>query len=113
MAIQPSQPARNCLKRFRGNALPEFVLLLSFPLCAPGRITSDASPCRVIPNRQSGRRVTHDQVIAPILAGIRSPQRQGHNPASWTPVDRDYENLRIGMKALFQHLGIHATLPAA
>ena len=54
-----------------------------------------------------------DQVIAPILAGIRSPQREGHNPASWTAVDRDYENLRIGMKALFKDLGIHAALPAA
>ena len=32
-----------------------------------------------------------DQVIAPILAGIRSPQRRGRKPASWTAVDRDYE----------------------
>ena len=54
-----------------------------------------------------------DQVIAPILAGIRSPQRTGRKPASWTAVDRDYENLRIGMQALFQHLGIHPALPAA
>ena len=53
-----------------------------------------------------------DQVIAPILAGIRSPQRRGRRPASWTAVDRDYETLRIGMQALFQHLGIHAALPA-
>ena len=28
---QPSRPARNCVKRFRGNALPDFVLWLSFP----------------------------------------------------------------------------------
>ena len=54
-----------------------------------------------------------DQVIAPILAGIRSPQRRGRKPASWTAVDRDYENLRIGMQSLFQHLGIHAAIPAA
>jgi len=54
-----------------------------------------------------------DQVIAPILAGIRSPQRTGREPAHWTAVDRDYENLRIGMQSLFQHLGIHAALPAA
>jgi hypothetical protein len=54
-----------------------------------------------------------DQVIAPILAGIRSPQRRGRKPASWTAVDRDYENLRIGMQSLFQHLGIHAALPMA
>ena len=54
-----------------------------------------------------------DQVIAPILTGIRSPQRRGRKPASWTAVDRDYENLRIGMQSLFQHLGIHAAIPAA
>ena len=52
-----------------------------------------------------------DQVIAPILAGIRSPQRRGPKPASWTAVDCDYEKLRIGMQALFQHLGIHTALP--
>ena len=34
------------------------------------------------------------------------------NGKIWT-VDRDYENLRIGMQSLFQHLGIHAALPAA
>jgi hypothetical protein len=54
-----------------------------------------------------------DQVIAPILAGIRSPQRRGRKPASGTAVDRDYENLRIGMQSLFQHLGIHVAIPAA
>jgi len=48
-----------------------------------------------------------DQVIAPILAGVRSP-RMGRKPAVWTPVDRDYENLRIGMQTLFHHLGITA-----
>jgi hypothetical protein len=52
-----------------------------------------------------------DQVIAPILAGVRSP-RMGRKPKIWTPVDRDYENMRIGMQALFQHLGIE-TQPAA
>jgi hypothetical protein len=52
-----------------------------------------------------------DHVIAPILAGVRSP-RMGRKPKTWTAVDRDYENLRIGMQALFQHVGIE-TLPAA
>jgi hypothetical protein len=52
-----------------------------------------------------------DHVIAPILAGIRSP-RMGRKPKTWTPVDRDYENLRIGMQTLFQHVGIE-TQPAA
>jgi len=37
-----------------------------------------------------------DQVIGPILAGVRSP-RLGRKPAHWTAVDRDYETLRIGM----------------
>ena len=53
-----------------------------------------------------------DQVIAPILAGIRSPRR-GRKPAIWTPVDRDYETLRIGMQALFHDLGITASTTAA
>ena len=52
-----------------------------------------------------------DHVIAPILAGIRSP-RMGRKPKIWTTVDRDYEALRIGMQALFRHVGIE-TRPAA
>jgi len=52
-----------------------------------------------------------DHVIAPILAGVRSP-RMGRKPKTWTPVDRDYENLRIGMQTLFRHVGIE-TRPAA
>jgi hypothetical protein len=52
-----------------------------------------------------------DHVIAPILAGIRSP-RMGRKPKTWTAADRDYETLRIGMQTLFRHLGIE-TLPAA
>jgi hypothetical protein len=31
-----------------------------------------------------------DQVIGPILAGVRSP-RLGRKPAHWTAIDRDYE----------------------
>jgi len=46
-----------------------------------------------------------DQVIAPIIAGVRSP-RPGRKPAHWTRIDRDYETLRIGMQTLFHHLGI-------
>jgi hypothetical protein len=52
-----------------------------------------------------------DHVIAPILAGVRSP-RMGRKPAHWTRIDRDYENLRIGMQALFHDLGI-TSAPAA
>lgn len=46
-----------------------------------------------------------DHVIKPILAGVRSP-RNGRKPAHWTPIDRQYETLRIGMQTLFGHLGI-------
>jgi hypothetical protein len=53
-----------------------------------------------------------DQVIAPILAGIRSP-RQGRKPATWTRIDRDYETLRIGMQTLFHDLGITPSSAAA
>ena len=38
-----------------------------------------------------------DQVIAPILAAVRSP-RMGRKPAHWTRVDRDYERIRIDMQ---------------
>lgn len=51
--------------------------------------------------------VLRDQVVRPILAGIRVPT-QGRKPANWTAVDRDYENLRVNMKALFQDLGVAA-----
>ena len=47
----------------------------------------------------------HDQVLAPIIAGVRSPRR-GRKPRNWTAVDRDYEQLRIDMQTLFTDLGI-------
>lgn len=53
-----------------------------------------------------------DHVIAPILAGVRSP-RLGRKPTSWSTVDRDYEALRIDMQTLFNHLGISIHPPAA
>ena len=53
-----------------------------------------------------------DQVISPILAGIRSP-RMGRKPTHWTRVDRDYETLRITMHTLFHDLGIATTTGAA
>jgi hypothetical protein len=53
-----------------------------------------------------------DHVIAPILAGVRSP-RMGRKPRIWTAVDRDYETLRIGMQTLFQHVGIETLTAAA
>jgi hypothetical protein len=53
-----------------------------------------------------------DQVIAPILAGVRSP-RPGRRPTHWTRIDADYENLRISMHALFNDLGIYPAPAAA
>jgi hypothetical protein len=52
-----------------------------------------------------------DQVIAPILAGIRSP-KMGRKPAHWTRVDRDYERIRIDMQTLFNDLAIETPLAA-
>jgi DNA-binding transcriptional ArsR family regulator len=49
-----------------------------------------------------------DQIIAPILAGVRSP-RIGRKPAHWTQIDRDYETLRINMQSLFRDLAITTT----
>ena len=53
-----------------------------------------------------------DQVIAPILAGLHSP-RMGRKPKAWTAVDRDYEQLRIGMQTLFDDLGLETMATAA
>ena len=53
-----------------------------------------------------------EQVIGPILAGVRSP-RMGRKPQAWTRIDRDYETLRIGMQNLFHDLGIHTAGAAA
>ena len=53
-----------------------------------------------------------DEVISPILASNRS-LRQGRRPATWTPVDRDYEALRIDMHNLFQHLHLDTVSVAA
>ncbi len=44
-----------------------------------------------------------DHVISPIIAGVRVPRR-GRPPATWTLIDRDYENLRVDMHKLFHDL---------
>jgi hypothetical protein len=46
-----------------------------------------------------------DKVIAPLLAGIRTPRR-GRPPKNWTTIDRDYETLRREMQTLLNDLGI-------
>lgn len=53
-----------------------------------------------------------DQVIAPILAGVRTPRR-GRPPANLTRIDRDYETLRGDMQILFRDLGIDTGAAAA
>jgi hypothetical protein len=52
-----------------------------------------------------------DQVLGPIIAGVRSPQR-GRRPAHWTRIDADSKTLRASMQVLFRDLGIE-TQPAA
>ena len=54
-------------------------------------------------------RTLRDQVIASILAGIRSP-RIGPKPKTWTSIDRDYEQIPVNMKTLFDDLAL--TIPA-
>jgi hypothetical protein len=59
---------------------------------------------------QAARTITalltlREQVIAPIIAGIRVPRR-GRPPATWTTIDRDYEALRVNMNNLFDHLAL-------
>jgi hypothetical protein len=51
--------------------------------------------------------ILRHHVIAPILAGVRSPHL-GRKPKAWTPADRHYEQLRIRMQPLFQELGLAA-----
>jgi hypothetical protein len=46
-----------------------------------------------------------DQVVAPIVARICRPG-PGRPPKSRTQIDRDYETLRAGMRALFHDLAI-------
>ena len=53
-----------------------------------------------------------DEVIAPILAGVRSPRR-GRKPGTWTAIDRDYETLRIDMQTRFHDLRIDTGSVAA
>jgi hypothetical protein len=46
-----------------------------------------------------------NHVIAPLIAGIRTPRR-GRPPKHSTNIDRDYETLRLRMQTLLGHLGI-------
>ena len=75
-----------------------------------------AGPAATTSRPQAARTIAalltlREQVIAPILAGVRSP-RMGRKPATWTRVDRDYETIRIDMQTLFNDLGIEPPLAA-
>jgi hypothetical protein len=95
-----SRQAGYDLRKLRGNQLID----------KPGRTRRyhvPADSARVI----AALLALRDHVIAPILAGVSSP-RMGRKPKIWSAIDRDYENLRIGMQTLFRDVGIE-TLPAA
>jgi hypothetical protein len=51
--------------------------------------------------------ILREQVILPILAGVRSP-RIGRRPKTWTTTDRHYERLRIQMQPLLDGNGLAA-----
>ena len=53
-----------------------------------------------------------DQIIAPILAGVRSPT-MGRKPKVWNRIDRDYEQIRTNMQTLFDDLALTTTAPLA
>jgi len=55
----------------------------------------------------AGLLTLRDQVIGPILAGIRRPG-PGRPPKTRTRIDRDYEHLRDGMRTLLHDLAIDA-----
>lgn len=51
--------------------------------------------------------VLRDQVIKPILAGVRVPRR-GRKPKTWTRTDQHNEALRLEMQAPLNDCGITA-----
>jgi hypothetical protein len=77
-------------------------------------VVKPAASRRYHPPPQALRTITallvlRDQVISPLLAGVRIPApRRGRKPATWTRTDQHYEGLRLGMKALLDDLGIAA-----
>ena len=55
----------------------------------------------------AGLLTLREQVIAPLLAGVRRPG-PGRPPKTHTRIDRDYDTLRNGMRTLFHDLAIDA-----
>ena len=52
-----------------------------------------------------------EQVIA--RSSPEFDPRRGRRPATWTRVDHDYEQIRLGMQALFHDLGLRTEAAAA
>jgi hypothetical protein len=77
-------------------------------LCAASTTAAAGKAARTI----AALLTLRDHVIAPILAGVRNP-RIGRKPATWTSIDRDYEQIRIHMQTLFADLGITTNATAA
>jgi hypothetical protein len=69
----------------------------------PGARAALADPVGDAARTITALTVLREQVLAPILAGVRSP-RQDRKPAARTRIDRDYETLRINMHTLFADL---------
>ena len=100
-ADYPIRPAAYDLRRLRGKQL----------VVKPGRTRRSRVPA--LAARTIAALLTlRDQVIAPILAGIRSP-RMGRKPKAWTSIDRDYEQIRANMQTLFDDLALTTPAPLA
>ena len=56
----------------------------------------------------TGVATLRDEVLLPVLAGLRDPSTTPRQPSQPTPVDLHYENLRREMTALLKDLGIAA-----
>jgi hypothetical protein len=84
------------LKKLRGKGL----------VVKPGRSRRYHAPPQAL-RTITALLVLREQVIGPILAGVRVPRR-GRKPATWTRTDQHYETLRLGMKTLLDDMGIAA-----
>jgi len=65
-------------------------------VCSPGAIAARCITALL---------TLREQVIAALLAGIRTPCR-GRPPAPWTRIDHRYETLRRDLQILFHDLGL-------
>jgi hypothetical protein len=99
-AATPSARAGYDLRKLRGNTSSTNPAEPAATTSRPW-LRAPSPPCS--PSR--------DQVIAPILAAVRSPAH-GTQTRALDPVDRDYERIRIDMHTLFNDLAIETPLAA-